>query len=229
MLIYDKSKNVVLLAEIKAAPLTTLALAVYSDEMTTPCDGGEPTPITNHSPSNNPFLNSSELLLFMPLKEDSDNNYRFVSMGRVDIHDKNWTYKSIEQALEQHSNFFEDYLHFWLEAFQSYKDNYRAIRRGQQFRSNTTFWFTNACGQPNPRPDDWPKRTGTGYRSVSDGKTSVGMDRTDDIKKGIYQVLKVGAESKPNDKSFNVKTALISNIHAIRHYDDYLRSLEDVV
>ena len=55
------------------------------------------------------------------------------------------------------------------------------------------------------------------------------MDRTDDIKKGIYQVLKIGAESKPNKSVFVVRTALISNIHAVRHYHEYLASLEDIV
>ncbi|MBQ9394404.1 MAG: hypothetical protein IJU23_02665, partial [Proteobacteria bacterium] len=68
---------------------------------------------------------------------------------------------------------------------------------------------------------------GTGYESISDAKTSVGMDRTDDIKKAIYQVLKLGSEYKPNDA--NVKTAIISNIHAVRHYDEYLLSVRDVI
>lgn len=229
MLIYDRRENVVLLAEIKAAPLTTLALAVSSDEMTSSINGDEPVPITTHSPATNPFIKTSQLLLFMPIKNDGGMSYRFINLGKVDTLDRNWSYTSLERALHQDSNFFDNYLQFWLEAFESYKANYRATRRGQQFTDNTTFWFTNACGQPNPRPIGWPKRTGTGYQSVSDGKTSVGMDRTDDIKKGIYQVLKVGAESKPNNKNFNVKTALISNIHAVRHYDEYLHSLEDVV
>ena len=55
------------------------------------------------------------------------------------------------------------------------------------------------------------------------------MDRTDDIKKGIYQVLKVGVESKPTESDLKVKTALISNIHAVRHYNEYLASLKDIV
>lgn len=61
-----------------------------------------------------------------------------------------------------------------------------------------TYWFTNSCGQPIPRPDTWPHRAGTGYESVSDSKTSVGIDRTDDIKKGTYQILKLGAEGNPS-------------------------------
>ena len=41
--------------------------------------------------------------------------------------------------------------------------------------------------QPRPRPSHWRKRrNGQGVETVSDGKTSVGMDRTDDIKKSIY-------------------------------------------
>lgn len=54
------------------------------------------------------------------------------------------------------------------------------------------------------------------------------MDRTDDIKKGIYQVLKIGSESKPKSR-YIIKTALISNIHAIRHYDEYLADMQDIV
>ncbi len=90
--------------------------------------------------------------------------------------------------------------------------------------------MTNGCGQPSPRPSHWPKRkSGDGYEAISDAKTSVGMDRTDDIKKGIYQVLKLGAESKPNASQFEVKTALISNVHAARHSDNYLLALQDIV
>lgn len=231
MLIYDSNKETILLAEIKAAPLTTLAIAVASDEITESTTGEDPTPITSHSNSDNPFLKSSELSLFLPIRKNENSSYRFVNLGIVDTSDKAWSYKHIEHVLEQDSNFFDDYLSFWIEAFTSYKAHYHAtFSTREQLKNGNTFWLTNACGQPSPRPNDWPKRkVGTGYESVSDSKTSVGMDRTDDIKKGIYQVLKVGAESKHGNSRFTVKTALISNIHAVRHYDEYLRSLEDIV
>jgi hypothetical protein len=54
------------------------------------------------------------------------------------------------------------------------------------------------------------------------------MDRTDDIKKATYQVLKLGAEGKPN-RHYRYKTGIISNIHAVRHFDEYLRSLKDII
>lgn len=55
------------------------------------------------------------------------------------------------------------------------------------------------------------------------------MDRTDDIKKGIYQVLKLGAEGKQIDTDWDYKVGIISNIHPARHFDDYLKPLKDII
>lgn len=222
MLIFDERENIVLLSEIKAAPLVTLALVVKSEQLTDAIDG-EAVAVTTHTRSDNSFLHSSEIYLFLPTKKSEDDSYRLVSLGtKLSQTDKTWAYKGIGQALQSDTTFFHEYLDFWIEAFDAYKEGNRT--------SSNVFWFTNACGQPYPRPEQWPqRRLGMGYESVSDGKTSVGMDRTDDIKKGIYQVLKIGAESKPNQHVFAVRTALISNIHAVRHYHEYLVSLEDIV
>lgn len=225
MIIYDPSTSTVLLAEIKAAPLQTLALAVISDKLIEAQEDGETIPITTHASSDNTTLSSSELYMCLPTLNDSQTQYKLISLGSTNrIDDKSWAYKRIEQALDSDTSLFDAYLTFWEEAFSVYNPG--------NTRGSNVYWLTNGCGQPNPRPRDWPlRRRGTGYESVSDGKTSVGMDRTDDIKKGIYQVLKVGAESKPQSKRshFTVKTALISNIHAVRHYREYLTSLEDIV
>jgi hypothetical protein len=84
------------------------------------------------------------------------------------------------------------------------------------------FFLTNACGKPpqtaNVR-DGWPSK-----ESVSDSKTSAGMDRTDDIKKGIYQTLKIGAML---NRQLNIKTAIISNLPALRHACDYVDPIID--
>lgn len=84
-------------------------------------------------------------------------------------------------------------------------------------KNNPFYYLTNACGSPPleaKRKHGWP-----GDEVISDGKTSAGMDRTDDIKKGIYQTLKIGITHK-NHK--NVKSALISNLPAYRHQDEYI-------
>jgi hypothetical protein len=226
MIIFDESTKTVLLSEIKAAPLQTLALAVSSDSLTEVQENGEISFITTHVATDNTSLSSSEIHMCLPIMRKGLISYKLVSLSSANriSSDSAWAYRRIEQALDKDTLLFDEFLEFWVEAFKTYKP-------GNSQRSNI-YWLTNACGQPNPRPSDWPaRRRGTGYESVSDGKTSVGMDRTDDIKKGIYQVLKVGAESKPQQKRnhFTVKTALISNIHAARHYEEYLASLENIV
>ena len=121
--------------------------------------------------------------------------------------------------MNKETGFFDIYYKYWEKAFVAYSNKDKNI---------SLFWLTNGCGQPDERrPMDWPNRRGKGFESVSDGKTSVGMDRTDDIKKAIYQVLKLGSKYKPNDS--NIKTAVISNIHAVRHYDEYLFTVRDVI
>ena len=60
MLIFDELQNVVLLSEIKAAPLTTLALVVKSEKLTDSVEG-ETVDVDTHSRSDNPFLSLSEI------------------------------------------------------------------------------------------------------------------------------------------------------------------------
>ena len=86
---------------------------------------------------------------------------------------KNKFFNALDKLLTQDIDFFEKYYSYWKIAFSAYS---------KKDKNCSLFWLTNGCGQQNPRPDDWPKRKGTGFESISDGKTSVGIDRTDDIK-----------------------------------------------
>lgn len=222
IIIHEAGENSVLLAEIKASPLITIPLSVLSDKLTKLVDG-QTEEISVHELCSIPILSKTEVFFYLPTIRNGTTTTRLISLGvNNTATNPNWAYNQLSAILLSDTTIFSDYLSFWLTAFEAYKKR----NRQQKF-----FWLTNACGQPSPMPNNWPKRKsgGKGFESVSDGKTSVGMDRTDDIKKGIYQVLKIGAESKPNVTSFKVKTGLISNIHAVRHYDDYLTSLEDVV
>ncbi|GBU09648.1 hypothetical protein AwWohl_07860 [Gammaproteobacteria bacterium] len=91
-------------------------------------------------------------------------------------------------------------------------------------RQNPIFFITNACGSPPKEAsklDGWPQRS-----VISDSKTSAGMDRTDDIKKAVYQVLKIGIT---HQSQRNYKTAIISNLPAYRHQDDYVRPFVNVL
>lgn len=153
-------------------------------------------------------VTQTPILIFLP-----DNQYL---LGHLD--DTEWAIRGILRLLDE-TDFFIQYYYHWQKAFKAYavKDH------------TPIYWLTNGCGQPVPRPVDWIKRQdGGGYESISDSKTSVGMDRTDDIKKGIYQIFNLGISGK---SSFNYayKVGLISNIHAVRHYDDYLSQFVDVI
>ncbi|WNF04868.1 hypothetical protein [Brevibacillus borstelensis] len=225
ILIHDEQKNIMLLAEVKAAPLITLPLLVRSEEKITDLVDGEIVEIP-HSAVDNSSLSSSNICLLLPVFHDGSWQSKFVELQTKDdiLTNTIWAYGQLENIFRGNNDLFDLYLDTWKRAFEAYQVAYH-----EKDRSSNIFWLTNACGQPKPRPVDWPARSGTGYESVSDGKTSVGMDRTDDIKKGIYQVLKLGAESKPINQQYQIKTALISNIHAARHYDEYLTSLQDVV
>lgn len=57
------------------------------------------------------------------------------------------------------------------------------------------------------------------------------MDRTDDIKKSVYQVLKIGGEGHDTVQStaLTLKVGIMSNIHAVKHFAGYLEPVADIV
>lgn len=216
----DKTTNPITLffAEIKAAPLTTLPLTAPAQQMTIEKDGT--IPFSKHRVSDFSTLFGTELAIYVPEPTSEKHQWfgHLYYLGhKKDQTDQTWAYQGLTDLLDN-TTMFMHYLDFWKTAFWNYKHR----------NPHPTYWFTNGCGKPVPRPDTWPHHSGKGYESVSDGKTSVGLDRTDDIKKGIYQVLKLSTEGHPSFQ-YNYKTGIISNIHAVRHFDEYLSSLKDIV
>ena len=114
--------------------------------------------------------------------------------------------------------FFMSYLISWQVAFEAYSGKKKTA---------AIFWLTNGCGVPSPVPIHWPDRAGSGRETISDGKTSVGLDRTDDIKKGVYQLLKL--RMTPITKDYTVKVGIVSNAHAARHHEEYIKPIENVM
>ena len=213
VIIYEPSSQFMIISEVKATPLFTIPLCLDCEKITEEVDGELIT--IGHNLCDNPFLHQSQPSLFFP----STNSHKEAMYSLNLDWEKSYPFfYSIRDLCLSNKQFLPFFFSFWEEAFISYRD---------KNKSNPIFWLTNACGLPTPRPDNWPKRRSGGYETVSDAKTSVGMDRTDDIKKGIYQVLKLGAEYKP--KYSNIRTALISNIHAVRHHDEYLKCIKDII
>lgn len=216
---HSSDAEVVFFAEVKAAPLCTLPLAVRTQELTEEIDSL--TEAVAHRETGHTGLYGSEIGIYLPIYKEDENIWdgRIFPLGtKKEKNDTAWAYDGLLNLLNSDSTFLDSYFRFWKDAFECY-----GTRVPQ-----TPFWFTNACGPPNPRPDDWPKRPRVGYETISDGKTSVGMDRTDDLKKATYQVLKIGAEGKPA-YNFDYKVGIVTNIPAVRHFEAYMSAIKDII
>lgn len=208
------NKNVYF-AEIKSSPLLTPALCMKCDEMTEYSENGD-IKLSNHVATSNPSVLNKELYIIIPKKVESQWKPTYYPIGiKQSGNDELFAYRGIRNLLSN-VDFIETYLEYWEKSFTAYctKDE-----------SENIFWLTNACGKPSSLGKDWKG----GVTCISDEKTSVGMDRTDDIKKGIYQVLKLGSEGKIVKTDWNYKIGILSNIHPARHFDVYLKPIKDLI
>lgn len=212
---YNPDEKKIFLGEIKSSPLLTLALSSQCEVQTSYDDNGNIKEVEHQSMSN-PFIIGKELFIALPVKQDGRWKMKYYSIGKkLSSDDDSFAYEGL-LCLLNNKEFIAEYLEYWRVSFDIYctKDE-----------SENIFWLTNACGKPSRLPSDW---TG-GVTCISDEKTSVGMDRTDDIKKGIYQVLKLGAEGKLNQDGWQCKVGILSNIHPARHFNAYLKPIKDLV
>ncbi|QSR35802.1 hypothetical protein CFI10_12470 [Marinobacterium iners] len=186
--------GMVILAEVKSAPLLTYPFLFNVPES---CLKGhhEKIIITNSQ------LRACDSAIFF-------HGIGAISLGNVggDL----WPFKPLVDFLidDRNSQFIQVCIDDWLSAREAYSE---------KDRSNKMYYLANASGNPPKiakERDGWPEKM-----SISDSKTSAGMDRTDDIKKGIYQTLKIGTELKSDPF---IKTAIISNLPAYRHGDEYV-------
>jgi hypothetical protein len=202
------------LFEIKSAPLVAFPLSAKGSNLSDlDAYSGDRVELGNHSAITSSNSIDCNFIVDERIRIPLGNSENFESGHHYDL---------IVKWLKSGKN-LENYLASWAATFSGYAN---PDLRG------STYWLTNGCGAPTPRPADWPARSaGTGVESISDGKSSVGLDRTDDVKKGIYQVLKIATtykEPRPTD-GHSVSAVLASNIHAVKHHEDYLSQLENLV
>ena len=218
IIIKDTEQKTCFLGEIKAAPLVTFPLAVEGDIQIEEIEG-RTTKIDKPRewPLSDLYHKTLSIMLF-----NKNFDPLLVPLGtKTDQRDQDWAAIGLLALLAQDASFFGNYYACWIDVFKRYSGT--LPKRGP-------YWLANSCGGPVPRPSNWPRRNaGSGYETISDNKSSVGMDRTDDIKKGTYQVLKIGAETKFRDCGWNIKTGIISNLPAIRHNQEYLEPVQDIL
>ncbi len=217
--VYDEAAKTVLLAEAKAGPLTILPLTAVAEPQTQNDDGGNVVS-RPHAGTDNTSLTSLSLSIMLPITDPARGigwSVKLLPLSPISNSDRlTWAREQVQRVLVDDEVNLQAYFQFWSRAYAAYGNERREP-------IDLVFWLTGACGAPKPKPPHWPEG-----KTVSDSKTTVGMDRTDDIKKATYQVLKIATAAKPKTSYF-VKTALISNIHAVRHYEAYLQDFQDVV
>lgn len=210
---YLKFEDHLVLFEIKSAPLIAFPAVALSDHLTTfdeeilDTKRKETHTSSDISPTHECFLAIDE-----HMRIPVGSAFKFPLQNQFDLA-YDWL------SLDDNLSLFID---SWTRTFRGY---------AQSDRRNSSYWLTSGCGVPSPRPANWPARKGSGFESISDGKSSVGMDRTDDLKKGIYQVLKISTHFKeffPSNQ-LNIYSVLASNIHAVKHQSEYLEELKDIV
>lgn len=184
----------IILCEIKASPLTTYPF-LFSVGNSLLSD------VKNLSRSQVGGLDSA---LYLHTSE-------IVPLGKPI--DEGWPFKSTVAFFTspENSERVDAYINIWARIREAYK---------RKNRDDLLYYASNASGHPPiiaKDQFDWPKG-----ESISDSKTSAGMDRTDDIKKGIYQTLKIGIEASLQFPQENIRTAIISNLPAYRHGEDYV-------
>jgi hypothetical protein len=195
----EHANGTVILAEVKAAPLLTYPILFNVN-----------TKNTHHKPVSltSSQLREAESALYF-------HNQTYIPLGKVK--DELWPFRPTIDFIvnDKNQKQIEAIVGTWLEAKTAYN---------QKNRDNQMYWLANASGHPPQIAiirDGWPKK-----ESISNSKTSAGMDRTDDIKKGIYQVLKIGTK---HASDFNIRTALISNLPAYRHAKEYVNPFLDIL
>ena len=187
-----------ILAEVKSAPLITYPVLIQFPD--------DQRPHQAHT------FTSSQVREFSSALYLHDQNH--IKLGQPNS--PGWPFKGVvdyfvNSTEQEYSPFFTS----WQKARAAYTT---------KNKFSPHYYLTNASGMPPnvaKTKFGWPIKT-----AVSDGKTSAGIDRTDDIKKGIYQTIKLGIKHRDDP---TIRTALISNLPAYRHGIDYIMPFNKII
>lgn len=195
----EHKEGFIILAEVKSAPLLTFPLLLKVNQ-------------PSNSKHTKVILTNSQFRELDSAIYLHDKSY--IPLGKAKV--ENWPFKPFADYLDNKNNSLA-----LNAAFEIWKKT--KIAYTNKDKTSKLYYLANASGSPPTSArdtDNWPPG-----ESISDSKTSAGMDRTDDIKKAIYQVLKIGSKYKHQ----NVKTAIISNLPALRHNEVYVAPFTDML
>jgi hypothetical protein len=160
---------------------------------------GEPANKSDHSPATT-LISKSDLALYIP---HIDLRIPLSGYGQ-----DNWPYTPLAEFVRDPQN-----LTALLLAWKQLYDVYTEMRQRMSGRiEDRRKWLICGCGSP-----------------VDDSKNAPGLERTDDIKKGTYQVLKFGTYYKEKCPRRRLRAVLASNFLPFHQYARYLAELQDVI
>ena len=116
-----------------------------------------------------------------------------------------WPYPQVTQFLGTPRNLLR-FFEAWLDVFLGY----RVPKTQRTGREVVLGYLANGWGD-----------------EIDSNKTKAGLGRTDDIKKGTYQLLKYGAYYRSGCPNLNIRGALVANLDPIFMYADYMERLID--
>jgi hypothetical protein len=134
----------------------------------------------------------------------------FLANTQVDIPlgkptDASWPYRPLTDYIARPDGLL-DYLEAWAEVFQGYSVP-KVARRGREIALG---YLANGWGD-----------------EIDSNKTKAGLGRTDDIKKGTYQLLKFGAYYRDGSPHLPIRGALVANLDPVFMFDAYMSKLAD--
>lgn len=188
------------LCEIKASPLTAFPLSTVYKEPLTEDASEAPRLVSTHKATDVPEWAKRELGLFL-----------FTSNQQIPVRAQQSGgdgHTFLESLLRRKRDKLVEEIGTVVRVWKSMMNGYTS-RWQRHFNLR---WFTFGCGG-----------------GVDDSKNAPGLDRTDDIKKGLYQSLKLSESYRMKCARRRIRIALLSNIHPTVHYEDYLQGFEEAV
>ena len=116
-----------------------------------------------------------------------------------------WPYPELRRFIQDPQGFLT-YFEAWAESLLGYSVP-KVQRRG---RNVLLGYLANGCGD-----------------EIDSNKTKAGLGRTDDIKKGTYQLLKFGAYYRDGSPTLSIRGTLLANLDPLFMYADYMEKLID--
>lgn len=114
-----------------------------------------------------------------------------------------------------------------------YPELRRYIQDPQGFLTYFEAWTEVLLGYAVPKVQRRGRDVVLGYLAngwgdeIDSNKTKAGLGRTDDIKKGTYQLLKFGAYYRDGSPTLPIRGTLLTNLDPIFMYADYMEKLID--